>query len=491
MTVEEEIEDSLQVCREIEEFMKKNKLPKTPEDQLHQLGSKPAAVFNEIDFILKQQKEEEELKKAGQNNEAPDSAVQDNAVGDSVSRNGAVGDSVGRDIDDSLPIDVDADEKKSHERKKKRKHLNWRRESSSENAIPGTPLQENDLPKEPFRKSPLPEELSRENAFPGTPLRENVLPEEPSQKKPLSEESSRKSSFSDKLSRKNLLSKEPSQKNVLPEEPSRKSALPGKLFRKRILSEEPSPKSPLSEDLSPKSPVSEKSAREGILDTDTVVPDLEGSVNTLHLESVSTPGTGSYEAKSPGTPFQETEEDTPTEEYREKHPLLRVFASIGICVAAALLLALVITKFVAHHTSVEGNSMEPSLSNGDQLIVENLSYYFSEPERFDIVVFPFSEDVNYIKRIIGKPGEVVQIVGSEIRINGVPLLENFGKEPIEDPGIAKDEIVLGDDEYFVLGDNRNASVDSRKKEVGVVKRSEIEGKAWLRFYPLNRFSVVH
>ncbi len=180
------------------------------------------------------------------------------------------------------------------------------------------------------------------------------------------------------------------------------------------------------------------------------------------------------------------------EEYIESHPFLRTLLGILICIVTALVLSLVITRYVAYHTSVEGSSMEPAFQNGDQLIVEKLSYYFHEPERYDVVVFPFSDNVSYIKRIIGIPGDIIQIKNGEVYLNGEVLGEKFGKEErIEDPGLAEEEIVLAEDEYFVLGDNRNASVDSRKEEVGTIRRSQIEGKAWVRFYPFDAISTVH
>lgn len=134
--------------------------------------------------------------------------------------------------------------------------------------------------------------------------------------------------------------------------------------------------------------------------------------------------------------------------------------------------------------------MESTLSNGDQLIVEKLSYYFHDPERFDVIVFPYDNNINYIKRIIGLPGETVQIMDGKIFINGEILNEDYGNAVMEEDGIASDVIQLGDDEYFVLGDNRNASVDSRKEEVGNIKREKIQGKAWLRFYPFNDFQII-
>ncbi len=178
------------------------------------------------------------------------------------------------------------------------------------------------------------------------------------------------------------------------------------------------------------------------------------------------------------------------EEYREKHPVLRVMLNSFICIVAAFLLSLFITKFVAYHTSVEGSSMETSLQSGDQLVIEKASYRFVNPHRFDVIVFPYSTNVSYIKRIIGLPGETVRIEDGIVYINGEPLQGDHGKEEIEDPGLASEDIVLGADEYFVLGDNRNASVDSRRSEVGIIQKSQIQGKAWLRFFPFSGFGFV-
>ena len=155
-------------------------------------------------------------------------------------------------------------------------------------------------------------------------------------------------------------------------------------------------------------------------------------------------------------------------------------------------LTYVIITFVGQRTRVDGRSMENTLHNGDNLIVEKLSYRFSDPKRFDIIVFPpTGKKEYYIKRIIGLPGETVQIdEDGNIYINGELLEENYGKETIQNPGRAAQPITLGDDEYFVMGDNRNNSKDSRSEEVGNVKRSQIIGRAWLRIGPLNQFGLL-
>ena len=129
----------------------------------------------------------------------------------------------------------------------------------------------------------------------------------------------------------------------------------------------------------------------------------------------------------------------------------------------------------------------------DRLILDKISYRFSEPQRFDIIVFPFqyAEKTFYVKRIIGLPGETVQIdLQGNIYINGQILNEDYGKETINFAGLAVEPITLGDDEYFVMGDNRNNSSDSRDPSVGNIRRSNIIGKAWVRIWPLNKFGVL-
>ena len=147
------------------------------------------------------------------------------------------------------------------------------------------------------------------------------------------------------------------------------------------------------------------------------------------------------------------------------------------------------TNYIAHHTKVEGSSMNDTLKNGDYLLVEKISYYIHDPERFDIIVFPYSNNVNYIKRIIGMPGEKIQIIDGAVYINDKIMEEDiYGKDTIQDAGVAKAAVYLGDDEYFVLGDNREVSKDSRI--LGNFKKEEILGKVNIRFYPLDRIGKV-
>lgn len=166
--------------------------------------------------------------------------------------------------------------------------------------------------------------------------------------------------------------------------------------------------------------------------------------------------------------------------------------SLLIYIAIVLVLAFVVIHFIGQRTQVSGPSMIPALEDKDNLIVDKLSYRFRDPTRFDIIVFPYyyEEETYYIKRIIGLPGETVQIQNGAIFINGEELEETYGKEVIQDSGIAEDPIVLGDDEYFVMGDNRNESKDSRTPSVGNIKRSDIIGRAWVRIWPFSKFGVL-
>lgn len=179
-----------------------------------------------------------------------------------------------------------------------------------------------------------------------------------------------------------------------------------------------------------------------------------------------------------------------------KKQILKELISTGLYLLGVLLFTLFIVTYVAQRTVVEGESMEPTLMNEDNLIVDKVSYRFGDPQRYDIIVLnPFEYDKNtyYIKRIIGLPGETIQIKeDGSIYIDGEILYEAYGREIIrpENIGRAIEPVVLGEDEYFVMGDNRNHSGDSRSKAVGNVKRKQIIGKAWIRIWPMDRFGTV-
>ena len=173
--------------------------------------------------------------------------------------------------------------------------------------------------------------------------------------------------------------------------------------------------------------------------------------------------------------------------------ILKEVLNTSVYLLVVLVLTLLVITFLGQRTHVNGSSMEPTLSNNDNLIVDKISYRFSEPKRFDIIVFPYqyAEKTYYIKRIIGLPGETVRIdEAGNIYINDKILSESYGREVIKNPGLAGEAIVLKQDEYFVLGDNRNDSSDSRVSDVGNIKKSDILGKAWIRIYPFDKIGKL-
>ena len=171
---------------------------------------------------------------------------------------------------------------------------------------------------------------------------------------------------------------------------------------------------------------------------------------------------------------------------------LKEFASWVIYILFIIAVTYFIITFVGQRTKVDGSSMETTLSDGDNLIVDKISYRLRDPQRYDIIVFPYryAENTYYIKRIIGMPGETIQIIEGEVYINGELLGEHYGAEVMVNPGIAAEPIILGEDEYFVLGDNRNHSSDSRDSSVGVLKREDLIGRAWVRIYQFDKMEVI-
>ena len=173
--------------------------------------------------------------------------------------------------------------------------------------------------------------------------------------------------------------------------------------------------------------------------------------------------------------------------------ILKEILSTSVYLLVVLLVTYLIVNYVGQRTQVVGSSMESTLSDGDNLIVDKITYRFQDPERYDIIVFPFKYEKStyYIKRIIGMPGETIRIdKDGVIYVNDEIVNEYYGREVILDPGIAKNEITLGEDEYFVLGDNRNNSTDSRDSMVGNIHRDDILGRAWLRIWPLSKFELL-
>lgn len=173
--------------------------------------------------------------------------------------------------------------------------------------------------------------------------------------------------------------------------------------------------------------------------------------------------------------------------------VLKEILSTSVYLLIVLVATFLVITFVGQRTRVSGESMTPTLEDGDNLIVDKITYRFKDPERFDIIVFPYryDEKTYYIKRIIGMPGETVYInEKGDIYINDELLEESYGKEVIRYRGRAEEPITLGEDEYFVMGDNRNLSEDSRFSYIGNIKEEDIVGKAWLISSPFSEIGFV-
>ena len=181
------------------------------------------------------------------------------------------------------------------------------------------------------------------------------------------------------------------------------------------------------------------------------------------------------------------------EENQDGLKLKEILRELVIYALVVVVCVSVVPKYVIQRTIITGRSMERNLQDGDNVLVEKLFFRLSDPERFDVVMFyPYGveEGDYYVKRVIALPGETIQIVGDDIYINGELLEENYGKQAITYQGIAEEPITLGADEYFLMGDNRKVSFDSRYEEVGPVKRDLIAGKAVIRIWPLGQFGWI-
>lgn len=160
--------------------------------------------------------------------------------------------------------------------------------------------------------------------------------------------------------------------------------------------------------------------------------------------------------------------------------------------AAVAVLAAFMVLFFCERVTVTGHSMEPELTAGDVVLINQVQYHFQNPERFDVIVFEKENDgavKAYVKRVIGLPGETVQIINETIYINGTPLSAE-GLSHVTLSGLAAEPVTLGSDEYFVLGDNRDSSEDSRFANIGNVRREEIRGCIWFRIAPFKDLGQI-
>lgn len=207
------------------------------------------------------------------------------------------------------------------------------------------------------------------------------------------------------------------------------------------------------------------------------------------------------ETEKPGTePALSSASTIPTRKPKTKTArfLIESFKTLLLVLVVAFSSWYVVPTFAAEKTEVDGDSMESNFHNGEHLMIDKLSYHLTGLHRFDVITFyPYPrktsdtplglwerkskgiQDDCYIKRIIGLPGETIQIKGADIYINGQVLEEDYGKMPITNPGLTVEPLTLAEDEYFVLGDNREISLDSRC--LGPIKYDTIVGRYWFRY----------
>ena len=178
--------------------------------------------------------------------------------------------------------------------------------------------------------------------------------------------------------------------------------------------------------------------------------------------------------------------------FRIENPILRGLVEWIVVIGLAVLLALVTRNFIFRVTRVTGYSMNPTLNHGDVLILNRFSYLFTQPRVGDIVAFPYPSDPSefFIKRVVGAPGDEVDFMYSQFIVNGVPLDDSFSIGNVRSMGNVGFPMVIEDGYFFVLGDNRNASRDSRYQSVGNVRGRDMLGRSFIRIWPLSNFGRV-
>ena len=178
--------------------------------------------------------------------------------------------------------------------------------------------------------------------------------------------------------------------------------------------------------------------------------------------------------------------------YQENTKLLTVCKWIADLLIV-ILLAYTLTLFLCDRTTISGNSMQPAIENEDTVLLNRIAYSFYGPKRYSIIAFhPNGVKTSkiYVKRVIGLPGETIQIHDGKVYINGSVLEDDVSEDDILTAGLAAGELTLGENEYFVLGDNRNNSEDSRFANVGVVKKDDIVGSVWFIASPMKRMRLL-
>lgn len=178
--------------------------------------------------------------------------------------------------------------------------------------------------------------------------------------------------------------------------------------------------------------------------------------------------------------------------YQENTFLLNIL-KYAVDIIMVICAAYVLINFGCTRAVISGSSMQPALENEDTVLVNRMAYGLIKPQRYDVIAFEpegIKSSKVYIKRVIGLPGDRVQIIDGRVYINGERLEDDIANVDILTAGIAVNEVQLSSDEYFVLGDNRNNSEDSRFSNIGIIKKGDIVGKVWIIISPFTRFGIV-
>lgn len=187
--------------------------------------------------------------------------------------------------------------------------------------------------------------------------------------------------------------------------------------------------------------------------------------------------------------------DSNTTEKKEKPKPISPIWQYIIIAALVVFFLFICPRYIYGTTIVDGSSMENTLNSKDLIFHEMVSYHFHNPQRFDVVRInsPIEEDAYWVKRIIGLPGETIQIKDGKVYINDKELKGDvYGNVPIEYSGIAKKPYRIPKEHYFLIGDNRKSDIswDSRYKEIGAISKENINAKMLFRFYPFDSIGVI-
>ncbi|MBQ2745666.1 MAG: signal peptidase I [Lachnospiraceae bacterium] len=177
----------------------------------------------------------------------------------------------------------------------------------------------------------------------------------------------------------------------------------------------------------------------------------------------------------------------------DKNFVLDVVLKWIIDIVAVIMFTVFIIIYLCDTADMTGNSMSPTLNNAENVLINKFSYELGEPERFDVIVFKNDDGGESIKRIIGLPGEEIKIEDSKIYIRneeGEKVLEDIYFEGKYEPGYVDEYMEIPMGEYFVMGDSRNVSEDSRFEYVGNIRKEDIVGKVWMIYSPFNRIGLV-